>query len=259
MLRILLSTPPCLPKLLFVLPEHVERTVTFSGMGMDYACVNEGGDIKVDFSGTTIQGGRKRIIADFTIRKPKGHETLNIVVPWSSERFQMNSKHNTLPCVGTVKVGSKTYEMNPANCHAVQDFGRGIWPYRSHWNWGVATGVQDGRLVGVNVGDKWTTGTGSNENGLCINGRIYKIMEDLSWQYNVNDWMAPWRVKSDFSDIIDITLTPFKTQKTSAGIGPLRTRGVIAWGRWNGIVRYEGNEVEIRNMIGWAEEFVHRW
>jgi hypothetical protein len=35
----------------------------------------------------------------------------------------------------------------------VQDFGRGVWPYRSFWNWGVATGVRMA-CVGVNVGAK---------------------------------------------------------------------------------------------------------
>ena len=31
-------------------------------------------------------------------------------------------------------------------CFGVQDWGRGLWPHRSFWNWGVATGRQDGRL-----------------------------------------------------------------------------------------------------------------
>ncbi len=241
-----------------VLPEHVERTVTFEGGGMEYACVNDGGDIKVDFSGPAILSGVD-VTADFIVRKPAGHETLNVVIPWSRERFQMNSKHNALPCEGTITVGGKTYEMDPANCHAVQDFGRGMWPYRSHWNWAVATGVVDGVTVGINMGDKWTTGTGANENGLCVGGKLYKVMEDLNWQYDPNDWMAPWRIKTDYSDMIDLTLTPIMVTDTTVSIGVLGTGGVCPFGHWNGVVRAGGNEIEIKNMIGWAEEFIHRW
>jgi len=55
----------------FALPEEVERTVTFSGSGMEYTNVNEGGDIKVDFRGRS--GSGKDMVADFTIKKPAGH------------------------------------------------------------------------------------------------------------------------------------------------------------------------------------------
>jgi hypothetical protein len=93
--------------------------------------------------------------------------------------FQFTSKQNTLPVEGVLRIGNKKYEMNPQECHAVLDFGRGIWPYKTYWNWGVVTGVVDGISVGVNMGAKWTTGTLANENGICYNGKLYKIMEDL--------------------------------------------------------------------------------
>src|SRR4030043_531933 len=105
---------------------------------MRYAQINEGGDIQVSFDAPDLKG--QEVKAEFIIQKPPGHQTLNIVVPWSSERFQMNSKHNTLPVEGYVRVGERRYEMRPEECHGVQDFGRGMWPYRSYWNWGVATG-----------------------------------------------------------------------------------------------------------------------
>jgi uncharacterized protein YaiE (UPF0345 family) len=123
----------------------------------------------------------------------------------------------------------------------------------------VATGEQDGRLIGVNVGAKWTTGTGANENGLCIDGRLYKIMEDLEWTYDPGDWMKPWRVRSNHSDMIDITLTPFREQVTRLSLGFMSTAGVCCFGRWNGVIRAGGEEIAIREMIGWAEEFIHRW
>jgi hypothetical protein len=240
-----------------VMPEQVDRTVTFSGSGIEYSNVNEGGDIKVDFTGRAASG--KRIKADFTIKKSPAHESLNIVAPWSDERFQMNSKHNTLPCVGTIVIGEKTYEMKPETCHAVQDFGRGMWPYRAYWNWGVATGMVDGVLVGVNTGAKWTTGTGANENGLYIGGKLYKIMEDLDWRYDSNDWMKPWRLTAPHTNMLDLTLTPHYEEKTKLSLGVMSTGGVNCFGRWNGVIRFEGQEVQIKDMMGWAEEFRHRW
>jgi hypothetical protein len=239
------------------LPEHVERSVRFQRGGIDYANVNEGGDMKVDYSGTAKSG--ERVVADFTVRRPAGHESLNLVVPWSRDRFQLNSKHNTLPCEGSVTVGGRRYEMNPAECHAVQDFGRGIWPYRSFWNWGVATGTQDGRLVGINVGGKWTTGTGANENGLMIDGRLHKIMEDLVWSYDPHDWKRPWQVRTAHSGMVDLTLTPIAAHTPMVNLGVIRSGGVCAFGPWHGTIRFDGQDLRIHDLIGWAEEFSHRW
>ncbi|MBI1817394.1 MAG: DUF2804 domain-containing protein [Deltaproteobacteria bacterium] len=241
----------------FPMPEHVDRAITFRGGGMEYANGPTDGGLKVDFTGQAKSG--ESIVADFVVHRPAGHETLNIVVPWSATRFQLNSKSNTMPCEGIVTVAGRRYVMDPAECHAVQDFGRGVWPYRSFWNWGVSTGVQDGIRIGVNVGAKWTTGTGDNENGLCINGRLYKIMEDLHWQYDRRDWKQPWRVRAEHTRMVDLTLQPIVAHQPMLNVGVLRSGGVCAFGRWQGTIRFDGNEVRVRDLIGWAEEFEHRW
>ncbi|MBX3027847.1 DUF2804 domain-containing protein [bacterium] len=239
------------------LPEHVERTVAFRGRSMTYVNRNDGGDMTVHFAGTARSG--ERIGADFVVRRPPGQESLNIVVPWSADHFQLNSKHNTMPCEGVVTVGEQRYAMDPADCHAVQDFGRGIWPYRSCWNWGVATGVQDGVRVGVNVGARWTTGTGVNENGILIDGRLHKVMEDLRWEYHPGDWMRPWRVRAEHSGAIDLVLEPIFAHRVRASLGIVRSGGVCCFGRWRGSIRVDDRTRPIRELIGWAEEFDHRW
>ncbi len=239
------------------LPEHVERTVAFRSRSMQYTNVQDGGDMQVGFSGTASSG--ESIVADFVVRCPSGQESLNVVVPWTSSRFQLNSKHNTLPCEGTVRVGDATYALRPDECHGVQDFGRGLWPYRSFWNWGVATGVVDGVRLGINVGGKWTTGTGVNENGILVDGRLYKIMEDVRWDYDPDDWMRPWRVTAPHTGMVDLVLTPIVPHRVRTSVGVLATSGVCCFGRWRGTVRVDGRELVVHDLAGWAEEFSHRW
>jgi Domain of unknown function (DUF2804), N-terminal/Domain of unknown function (DUF2804), C-terminal len=238
------------------LPEQVERSVRFASKAIEYANVNDGGNLTIALRATA---NGQPIAADFVVTKPPGHESLNIVVPWTASRFQLNSKHNTLPCNGSVTVGGKRYTMRAGECHAVQDWGRGVWPYCSFWNWAVATGVQDGRVVGVNMGAKWTTGTGVNENGLCIDGRLYKVMEDLVWTYDAGNWMRPWHVQAPHSGMIDLTFEPILARTSRLSLGVLRSGGVCCFGRWHGTVRFDGRELPIGSLIGWAEEFDHRW
>ena len=38
--------------------------------------------------------------------------------------------------------------------------------------------------VGLNMGAKWTDGTGMNENGILLNGCLHKIHEDIVFEYD---------------------------------------------------------------------------
>jgi hypothetical protein len=241
----------------FALPETVEANVTFSGGGLEYANCVEGDDLAVQFQGRT--GGGDAVAADFVVRRPAGHESLNVVVPWTPTRFQCNSKHGALPCEGEVRVGERRYRLDPETWFGVQDWGRGVWPYRSFWNWGVATGRVGGVPLGVNFGAKWTTGTGANENGILWDGRLHKVMEDLRWEYDAAAWRKPWRVVAPHSGAIDLVLEPNVAHTPRLALGVVATGGVCAFGRWRGQVSVEGRELAVDGLLGWAEEFAHRW
>jgi hypothetical protein len=180
-------------------------------------------------------------------------------VPWTPARFQCNSKHAALPCAGEVRAGGRRYALDPRRCFAVQDWGRGLWPYRSCWNWGVATGVAGDGLLGVNVGARWTTGTGSNENGILWNGRLHKLMEDVRFEYDAARWRRPWRVVAPHSGALDLVLEPVAAHTPRLDLGLLATGGVCAFGFWRGRVRVDGRELAVDGLLGWAEEFAHRW
>lgn len=71
---------------------------------------------------------------DIAITYPPHIDTLNVVVPWSEQRFQFTAQHHCLPTSGYFKVGKKTFRFDPETDFAVLDYGRGIWPYSSTWN-----------------------------------------------------------------------------------------------------------------------------
>lgn len=239
------------------MPEHVGGGVAWRSPAITCAVGGGDGELAVAIECADVQG--VPLHADFAMRPPAGHESLNVVVPWTCKRFQLNSKHNTVPCAGSLRVGDRPYTLRPETWHGVQDWGRGIWPYRSFWNWAVCTGVQDGAAVGVNMGGKWTTGTGANENGILLDGRLYKVMEDLEWTYDVADPRALWRVRAPHSGAIDLALTPMHAKNVGINLGLLATGGTCVFGRWHGVVRAADREIDIDGLIGWAEEFAHRW
>jgi len=229
--------------------DHPEMRVTFSGgNGLTKIFVS-----CPDFSGIALN-------AEFFINKPVDHETLSVVIPWDANHYQFTSKQNCLPANGSVKLGNETYGFQSQNSFACLDFGRGIWKYNSVWNWASTSGRQDNHLIGLNLGGRWTDGTGMTENGLFVDGHLSKISEDMAFIYDTSDFMKPWTIKTKLTDRVHLTFTPFyeRVAKTDALI--LKSEVHQMFGRFAGyIVPDSGERIQIDNMIGWAEDHEARW
>jgi len=222
--------------------------------------------IEIEDSGTEVRMNvhwpglaRQGLTADIIVRHPHGHETLNVVVPWDMRRFQFTSKQMALPAAGSIRLGAHTYDLPESESFAVLDFGRGIWPWRTRWNWASCTTRSGDGVIGLNFGGQWTDRTGATENGICRNGRLSKIQESVCFQYDSADFMKPWRIRSEDSEDVDLSFVPFYERK-------LKTHLIVAassvhqmFGRFNGRVRAEGEEIIIVDGLGWAEEHVARW
>lgn len=211
----------------------------------------------------TARGRRgEAITVDLSVDKPAAHETMSVVIPWSSRRFQYTSKHTARPATGTVSVGARTWSLGPtSSAFGVLDLGRGIWPYSTRWNWATAAGrAVDGTVVGLQFGGKWTEGTGFTENALCIGGRLTKIGEELSWSYSWDDPMHPWRVRTPSSDRVDVTLTPTYDRHERVNLGVAAMEVHQCFGAWSGrVMGDDGVARQIQQIRGFAEEARNRW
>ncbi len=238
-------------------------------------------DIIDDTDGTTIEatwtekGGRP---AQLSVRVdlPAGHESLNVVIPWSDRRFQYTSKHQARPARGTLTIGDDqrvigttrggatdggtTAGAPDTEAWAVLDVGRGRWPYSTRWNWGGGAGhATTGAVVGLQFGAKWTEGTGFTENGVIIDGRLTKIGEELNWSYDWDRPLQQWRV-SHPDGSLNLTLTPRYDRHTKVNAVVLGTEVHQVFGTWSGFVSDEGGNVHpVEGIQGFAEESRSRW
>jgi hypothetical protein len=200
-----------------------------------------------------------RISAELDIAVPAGHDTLNVAVPWSRRRFQFTSKQTCLPARGNVRVGRREYRYAPEDSFACLDFGRGVWPYRTAWNWASCSCLAQGRTVGLNFGARWTDGTGMTENGVVVDGRLEKLGEQVEFLYDPKRFLDPWRLRTEETRRVDLEFRPFYDLQSSLNLGLLKTGVHQVFGRYSGRIRHEGTEVEIRDAVGWAEEHLARW
>ena len=80
---------------------------------------------------------------DVFVELPDGHESLNVVIPWSDELFQYTSKHQARPAHGTLTIGDEVIAFggDAGEAWGVLDVGRGRWPHETRWNWGGGAGA----------------------------------------------------------------------------------------------------------------------
>ena len=236
-----------------VLPDTVNRDVVFENKAMSLSFLDQQGDTRVlvqspAFGGTTLS-------AELLVQRPRGHETVNVVIPWSAHQFNFNSKQFCLPAGGAVSLGAQTFSFEPGRAFGCLDFSRGIWPYRTFWNWACFSGTQNGRTIGINLGGSWTDGTGMTENGICVDGRVSKIGEDLVFSDHPSDQMKPWAITAPVSGRIDLRLIPFfeRVAKTNRLI--IRSEFRQVFGRFSGIIVTDNGEaiqVEDIDRLGGA-------
>jgi hypothetical protein len=240
------------------MPNGVFESIAYqdSKMSASFTTSPQNTDILVncaDFRGSKLS-------ANFMVSYPNGHQTMNVVIPWTSRNFQYTSKHNCLPVAGSVKVGAKSYKTKDKMSFACLDFGRGVWPYASLWNWSSFSGRSNNHVVGVNLGAGWTDGTGLTENSLTCDGQQTKLSEDVVFRYSTSDFMKPWEISTRETDRVRLIFTPLyeRVAKTNALV--LTSSVHQMFGHFNGTITPEGHKpIKIQDLFGWAEDHHARW
>ena len=243
------------------LPEHPGTApLRVDRDGLDLQIVDGPAGTRLVASWTENDGRAGRL--DVHVELPAGHESLNVVIPWSDELFNFTSKHQARPATGELLVGDLRRSIGGSDGVAswgVLDVGRGRWPSEITWNWGGGAGRCGDHVVGLQFGAKWTEGSGFTENGVIVDGRLTKIGAELTWDYDWNAPMLPWHVV-DPGGQLDVVLTP-RFDKHSKLDG--RKRGSEThqvFGTWSGRVRTDdGLELELIDVQGFAEEARQDW
>ncbi len=223
---------------------------------LDFQLTPAGRRIQVSWPG--FHDGRG-IRADITLRCPPEHESMTIVIPIGKRRFYYNRKINCLPAEGSLRYGVITEEVQPAASSGSLDWGRGVWEYRSFWNWASASGfLPDGRRVGLNLGCGFGDTSAATEDALILDGRVHKLGA-VKYDYTSGDYMKPWRF-TDQEGRLELEFTPFKERLAQTNLGVIFSEVHQMFGRYRGqAVTDQGECIRIENLVGFAEEHRARW
>jgi hypothetical protein len=214
-------------------------------------------DIDERATSTRLRAKSPRVSFDIIAERPEGSEAMGVVVPWNNTTFQYTVKDVDRPAHGSATIDGTVVDIPAGASFAILDHGRGRWPYSLSWNWGAGTGVVDGRRVGVQLGGRWTVGTGSTENALVVDGRVHKISEELDWMWDTTDYLRPWRITNER---VDATFTPFYDRVSVTNVGVIASSTHQCFGHYSGtMIDDTGTAISIDGIVGWAEDVSNRW
>jgi hypothetical protein len=202
------------------LPERVDEEVQFSRLGVELTL------------GERLKMKAGRLRAEIELGPER--DSLSTVIPGQG-RFWFTSKHVGRPARGVIELGDRIINIEG---WAALDFGRGLWPVRTRWNWAV--GVRENRAF--NLGARWTDGTGATENGLFLDGKLHKIHSEVSFG-------------QDFAirgPEVDLQFRP--KRERNLGVPPwMGLRWCAGW--------FDGKilDQKIENLFGWAEALDILW
>jgi hypothetical protein len=98
------------------LPPAVDADVIYNDPDMPMSMIQNEQGVRLKIGCPDFDG--KPLAVDLQVFVPEGHETLNVVIPWSEKRFQFTSKQNTLPAEGTIHWGEETIAFERAETFA---------------------------------------------------------------------------------------------------------------------------------------------
>lgn len=241
------------------LGESVFSLASFNNDEIDVQFEHDDRGVSISLSWLNFAQG-KDLSAELSVFIPRKHQSLNVVVPWNdTDRFQFTSKQNCLPASGFYSFGDQRIEFKQEETFACLDFGRGIWPYSTCWNWGSFSGYSGKDLVGINMGAQWTDGTGITENALCVNGRLSKIKENIVFEYDRRDFMKPWRIYTAHGNKVDLVMTPFFERYVKSDLLLVKSVTHQLFGRYCGTIMAGNKKIMIDAITGWVEDHTARW
>jgi len=184
-----------------------------------------------------------------------------IATPFSKapRAFYYNQKINCLPASGEIAIGGETFAFSAGTDFAVLDWGRGVWTYDNTWYWGSASGLVDGAPFGFNIGYGFGDTSAASENMVFWKGKAHKL-DQVTFHIPPQGYdAAAWRFTSN-DGRFEMTFEPIVDRAATFDLKLLRSVQHQVFGRFTGhVVLDEGSRLEVRDLMGFAEEVQNRW
>lgn len=191
------------------------------------------------------------------------NKSMVIATPFNKKRhFYYNQKINLLKVNGSFSFGDLNHEFKVDQSSGVLDWGRGVWTYSNTWYWSSLNAVQDGHMIGFNLGYGFGDTSAASENMFFFDKEAYKL-EDVTFNIPKDNkgklnFLKEWTFTSKNGDI-SLKFTPILDRHSNTNVIIIQSNQHQVFGRFHGTIKAGGKEFKINNLLGFAEMVKNRW
>ncbi|PKQ05768.1 MAG: DUF2804 domain-containing protein [Alphaproteobacteria bacterium HGW-Alphaproteobacteria-12] len=226
-------------------------------IGLAFRHERGGRHLTVDCPGFGKGRGLK---ADLFLSQPP-MDRMVIATPFTGapHAFYYNQKINCMPALGSVSVGGESFDFEPSTAFGVLDWGRGVWTYDNIWYWSSASGMAEGKPFGFNIGYGFGDTSAASENMIFFDGKAHKF-DQVTFHIPPETFDgAPWSFTSN-DGRFEMRFEPIVDRHSAVDLKLLRSIQHQVFGRFSGVaVLDDGRRIEVKELLGFAEEVRNRW
>ena len=193
-------------------------------------------------------------------------DSMVIATPWaqSEQAFYYNRKIVGMRARGGFRRGALFHEFDGKTSFGLLDWGRGVWTYDNTWKWSAAQGVQQGHVVGFNLGYGFGDTSAASENMVFVDGVAHKL-DTVTFNIPRDDegalrYTDTWRI-SDDEGRLSLMFVPIVDRCDLIDVAHVLVSDQHqVFGRFYGSVTLDdGTKLDIDSLWGFAENVHNRY
>jgi len=240
------------------MPSSAEQgDLAYSGNGLEMSFRLQAGGRKLTCKGG---GGKKAAVEiEMELIQPD-RASIVMATPFDEHPscFYYNHKINCMPAKGIARIGEREYRFEPDSAFGLLDWGRGVWPFSHRWYWGSGSTYLEGKRFGFNIGYGFGNTAAATENMLFYDGTAHKLGH-VHFDLSANGYMSKKYFTSD-DGRFEMEFTPIYDHITKTKLLFVDNVCHQVFGKFNGkAILDDGREIEVRDMVAFAEHAENRW
>ena len=153
---------------------------------------------------------------------------------------------------GMIQFGSSEIIFNRGNAWGIFEWSRCVRPKADIRYWAAASGMIEGKQLGLCVGYSWADFSMGTENGFFVDGTLHKL-DQVTFHIPLSDILSPWRFTSN-DNRLEMSFQPHQERIDKRRLFFHNSTRRQICGFFSGKVQLDdGSVLEFHNLTGFAE------
>jgi len=219
---------------------------------LDFICMDKG--VRIIKADIPLFGHNRSLRGAIILTPQEEQQSLVANQPWRTAKkaFRYTRCSPWYFAEGMMQFGSTEIIFNRGNAWGIFDWMRCVRPKADIRYCAIASGMIEGKLLGLCIGYSWADFSLGTENGFFVDGVLHKL-EQVTFHIPLSNILAPWRFTSN-DNRLEMTFQPHQERIDKRRLFIHNSTRRQICGFFSGKAQLDdGSILEFHNLTGFAE------